>query len=143
VPLLHKTARALNLPPRSSNSYYTFLGIPPPSPALASPGESSTSRRAAAAGPLPLSVTGEINVSNFHICFILPRILPTRGAILVDSESEQTPKNRRASFVERDGRSILFMAGVEIFVPFVSRPPKAPYLVSILYECFLTELTFL
>ncbi|KAG8826538.1 hypothetical protein FRC19_008697 [Serendipita sp. 401] len=129
VPLLHKAARALNLPPRSNKSYYTFLGIPPPSPIITSPADPSSSRRATAAAPLPLSVTGEINVSNFHICFILPRILPTRGALLADSDFDRTPRNRRGSLVE--GKNIVFMAGVEIFVPFLSRPPRSPYLLSL------------
>ncbi|KAG8831745.1 hypothetical protein FRC17_002628 [Serendipita sp. 399] len=129
VPLLHKAARSLNLPPRSNKSYYTFLGIPPPTPPAASPADPSSSRRAAAAAPLPLSVTGEINVSNFHICFILPRILPTRGAILADSNIDRTPRLRRGSLVE--GKNIVFMAGVEIFVPFLSRPPRSPYQLSL------------
>jgi hypothetical protein len=128
VPLLHKAARALNLPARSNKSYYTFLGIPPLTQATPTPLDPSSSRRAAAAAPLPLSVTGEINVSNFHICFILPKILPTRGAVLADNDEHPTSRHhRRASF--GDGKTILFMAGVEIFVPFISSPPKAPYQV--------------
>ena len=128
VPLLHKAARALNLPARSNKSYYTFLGIPPLPQAAPTPLDTGSSRRAAAAAPLPLSVTGEINVSNFHICFILPKILPTRGAVLADNDEHPTSRHhRRASFV--DGKTILFMAGVEIFVPFISCPPKAPYQV--------------
>lgn len=131
VPLLHKAARALNLPARSNKSYQTFLGMNPSSPALASPGESTTSRRGPHTGPLPLALTGEINVSNFHICFILPKILPTRGAIIADNDVEHTPRHRRNSFVDREGKSIMFMAGVDIFVPFASRPPRSPYLVRV------------
>jgi len=55
VPLLHRTARALNLPARSSKSYYAFLGIPPPP--LTSPSEVGL-RRSGNSAPLPVTVTG-------------------------------------------------------------------------------------
>lgn len=61
VPLLHRTARALNLPARSSKSYYTFLGIPPPP--LTSPSEVGT-RRSGNSVPLPVTVTGTFELMN-------------------------------------------------------------------------------
>ena len=71
-------------------------------------------------------------MSNFHICFILPKILPTRAAVAADNEHEvpngMSSRARRQTFAERN--TIMFMAGAEIFVPFVSRPPKAPYQVN-------------
>ena len=70
-------------------------------------------------------------MSNFHICFILPKILPTRAAVAADNEHEvpngMSSRSKRHTFTERN--TIMFMAGAEIFVPFISRPPKAPYQV--------------
>ena len=71
-------------------------------------------------------------MSNFHICFILPKILPTRVAVAADNEhvvpNGMSSRARRQTFAERN--TIMFMAGAEIFVPFISRPPKAPYQVN-------------
>ena len=61
VPLLHRTARALNLPARSSKSYYAFLGIPPPP--ISSPSEMGP-RRTGNSAPLPVTVTGTFELMN-------------------------------------------------------------------------------
>ena len=60
VPLLHQTARALNLPVRSSNSYYAFLGMPPP--LLTSPSEVGP-RRSGNNALLPVTVMGTCSLS--------------------------------------------------------------------------------
>ena len=129
-PLLHSTARALNLPSRSNKSYYTFLGVPPSVESPGASGDPGSSRRAAAVAPLPLNLTGAITVSNFHICFILPRVLPTRGAVLADTDFDPLSRSyTRSAFGDNTGKQISFMAGVDVFVPYASRPPKSPYLV--------------
>lgn len=126
APLLHRTARALNLPPRLAKSYYPIVGVPAPPP---SPGESSSYRKNASQ-PLGVSLTGEINVSKFHVCFILPKVFPSR---LGDHDNigymnGHGSQSRRNSMVDRS--LMLFMAGVELFIPFQSKPPKSPFAVS-------------
>ncbi|THH06712.1 hypothetical protein EW145_g3900 [Phellinidium pouzarii] len=95
-PLLHNTARALNLPARSTKS----------------------------------------------VCFVLPKEFPSKSKIGVggtDSEGDGltprgTPRTpyrggRRPSIGERN--SIQFMAALSLWVPFSSKPPRAPYMLSI------------
>ncbi|CCM03619.1 uncharacterized protein FIBRA_05763 [Fibroporia radiculosa] len=100
-PLLHKAARALNLRPRLNASYVSTMD--PVSSSVNIP-------------PLDDKYTGHVLVSGYHVSYVLPKEFPRR-----ESESHS-----------RRGTSMIhFMAAVDIWVPFVSRPPQAPYLLSI------------
>ena len=99
-PLLHKAARALNLPARSPHSYVS----------LASSSSSSESLP-----PVEEKYTGQILVSSYHVSYILPREFPRR---------EADTRSKRQSIVAH------FMAAIDIWAPFISQPPHAPYLVS-------------
>ncbi|RPD66439.1 hypothetical protein L226DRAFT_479092 [Lentinus tigrinus ALCF2SS1-7] len=100
-PLLHKAARALNLPARS------------PHPYVSSSGSSSSSE---SLPRLDDRYTGQIFVSNYHVSYILPKEFPRR---------EMDTRSRRPSMVAH------FMAAIELWAPFVCYPPHAPYLLSI------------
>ncbi|KAL4077231.1 hypothetical protein V8B97DRAFT_1940399 [Scleroderma yunnanense] len=130
-PMLNSAARALNLPPRSSKSYLSLFGISPPAASLYSsrPSSSSTS---APTTPLDDKYTGHIIVSGYNIAYILPKDFPPRfvgdeSALRVSTFS--AAKMRRGSITERS--NLHFMAAVDLFVPFASRPPRAPFLISI------------
>ena len=99
-PLLHKAARALNLPARSPQSYV--------SPASSSSSSQSPPR-------LDDRYTGQILVSNYHVSYILPKEFPRR---------EMDTRSKRPSMVAH------FMAAIELWAPFICSPPHAPYLVS-------------
>ncbi|KAG1761685.1 hypothetical protein EDD22DRAFT_895111 [Suillus occidentalis] len=114
-PLLNNTARALNLPARSHKSYLSVFGLPTSSASVMSPASrssSSTSTSHTATPPLDDKYTGHILVS---------------GAIRVSTFS--AAKMRRGSVGERN--NMHFMAGLDLWVPYVCRPPKAPFLISI------------
>jgi len=97
-PLLHRAARALNLPARSATSYV-------------SPEDSSSSTNLP---PLDDKYTGHILVSGYHVSYVLPKEFPRR---------EHDSRTRRGS------TTMLFMAAIDIWVPFLSQPPFAPFLV--------------
>ena len=97
-PLLHKAARALNLPARSPQSYV---------------GSSSISSEAIP--PLDERYTGQILVSSYHVSYILPKEFPRK---------ESDSRSRRPSVMAQ------FMAAIDIWAPYISQPPHAPYLVS-------------
>lgn len=101
-PMLHRAARALNLPARSSSMY-----VPTPD---------SMSSSSASIPPLDNNYTGHILVSGYHVSYVLPREFPRR---------EHESRSRRGASVMQ------FMASVDIWVPFLSSPPQAPYLLSI------------
>ncbi|KAI0748562.1 hypothetical protein C8Q80DRAFT_1172509 [Daedaleopsis nitida] len=100
-PLLHKAARALNLPARSPQSYVSMA---------------SSSSSSESLPPLDEKYTGQILVSSYHISYILPKEFPRR---------EMDTRSKRPSSVAH------FMAAVDIWAPFISQPPHAPYLLSI------------
>ena len=99
-PLLHKAARALNLPARSTQSYVSMA---------------SSSTSSELLPPLDEKYTGQILVSSYHVSYILPKEFPRREA---DSRS------KRFTSVAH------FMAALDLWAPFISQPPHAPYLVS-------------
>ncbi|KAH9928157.1 uncharacterized protein B0H18DRAFT_1084589 [Fomitopsis serialis] len=101
APLLHKAARALNLAARLTTPYV------PPADLLSS----STN-----IPPLDAKYTGNILVSGYHISYIIPREFPKR---------ERDSRTRRGSNVMH------FMAAIDLWVPFLSKPPLAPYLLSL------------
>ncbi|KAI0672915.1 hypothetical protein C8Q78DRAFT_970556 [Trametes maxima] len=100
-PLLHKAARALNLPARSTQLYGTN----------SAGGASSDSPPS-----LDEKYTGLIAVSSYHVSYVLPKEFPRREA---DSRS------KRLSTVAQ------FMAAIDIWAPFLTQPPHAPFLLSI------------
>ncbi|KAI0664686.1 hypothetical protein C8Q70DRAFT_6209 [Cubamyces menziesii] len=100
-PLLHKAARALNLPARSTQSYVPL----------------STSVTASdSLPPLDEKYTGQILVSSYHVSYILPKEFPRR---------EADTRSKRPSTVAQ------FMAAIDLWIPLLTQPPFAPYLLSI------------
>ena len=69
-----------------------------------------------AAAELGRRYAGEILVNDYHVCYVLPKEFPIR---VTDSESP----SKRSSEVH-------FMAAIDIWVPYLSKPPNSPYLVS-------------
>lgn len=59
--------------------------------------------------------TGQISVSAYHVSYILPKEFLRR---------ETDPRSKRPSTIAQ------FMAAIDMWVPFISQPPHAPYLVS-------------
>ncbi|KAL0946801.1 hypothetical protein HGRIS_012972 [Hohenbuehelia grisea] len=138
--LLHKAARALGLPNQSTDSYLSVFG---PSPLASKPWASSIrSSRASSSSqhpedewPIDPKYTGDITVSNYQVSFVLPKEFPSlepSASIYGDHDlsRSQTPyKRRRSSIGER--HVLQFMAAIEMFIPYLSSPPRAPYLLCI------------
>lgn len=125
-PLLHRAARALNLPARSSHTFHTAHGLSPQSPKSSS---STSYRQSASAhedGLVDEKYAGQIVVSGYQISYILPRAFPSSYAD-PDTQSRSSLGKRRSSLVEKN--HMQFMAAIDMLVPYVSRPPRAPYLV--------------
>ena len=99
--LLHKAARALNLPVRSPHSYVSSTA--------------SASSTSSDVPKLDERYTGQILVSAYHVSYILPKEFPRR---------ETDPRSKRPSTFAQ------FMAAIDIWAPYISQPPHAPYLVS-------------
>lgn len=139
-PLLHNAARALNLPPRSAESFYTAFGIPNGSVSTSSP--SSRTLNAEANGesvtPVDPHYTGHILVSNYAISYVLPKSFLTRNRSTadVDTGSQSSFRSRRGSVGERN--AIQFMAVIDMWIPYVSKPPRSPYLVRLIHLSFAT-----
>ena len=64
--------------------------------------------------------TGQISVSAYHVSYILPKEFLRR---------ETDPRSKRPSTIAQ------FMAAIDMWVPFISQPPHAPYLVSSFIPC--------
>ncbi|KAG2157513.1 hypothetical protein DEU56DRAFT_23610 [Suillus clintonianus] len=134
-PLLNNTARALNLPARSQKSYLSVFGLPTSSASVMSPASrassSTSTSHVTAIPPLDDKYTGHILVSGYNISYVLPKEFPPRfgedSAIRVSTFS--AAKMRRGSVGERN--NMHFMAGLDLWVPYICRPPKAPFLISI------------
>jgi hypothetical protein len=109
-PLLKKAAKALNLPARSKDSYMSLFGS-----------MASSSTMIGSAAPLDERYTGHVLVSQYYISYVLPKEFPPA------SRSYDSSYGRRSSAHE-----IHFMAAIDIWVPFVSKPPSYPYLVSLM-----------
>ncbi|KAJ6502109.1 hypothetical protein C8R45DRAFT_1070652 [Mycena sanguinolenta] len=134
-PLLHHAARALNLPSRSSEAYHAAFGLSPPATSASvaasvrstkTNGTSNSNRTATP--PVDSKYTGHILISNYHISYILPKEFPTRYQDS-DGYSRSSGSLRHSSIIERN--TVQFMAAIDMFVPYASRPPRSPYLVSI------------
>ncbi|KAJ7112426.1 hypothetical protein C8R43DRAFT_1040718 [Mycena crocata] len=129
-PLLHHAARALNLPSRSSESYHAAFGLSPPATSASVAGSvrstKSNGSSKSATPPVDTKYTGHILVSGYHISYVLPKAFPTNEAY---SRSAGGSSLRRSSIIERN--SVQFMAAIDMWVPYASRPPRSPYLLSI------------
>lgn len=135
-PLLNNAARALHLPTLSQKSYLSVFGVPTPaSPAMHSSRTSSPT--AHNTPPLDEKYTGHIIVSGYNISYILPKEFPPRfhgGDSALRVSTFSATQMRRPSISERN--NMHFMAAIELWVPYASRPPKAPFLVGS-PRCFL------
>ncbi|KAM5532098.1 hypothetical protein V8D89_014262 [Ganoderma adspersum] len=100
--LLPKAARALNLPARLAQTYTSSTA--------------STSSSPEEVPKVDDKYTGQISVSAYHVSYILPKEFPRR---------ETDPRSKRPSTIAQ------FMAAIDMWVPFISQPPHAPYLLSI------------
>ncbi|KAH7107598.1 hypothetical protein BKA62DRAFT_683876 [Auriculariales sp. MPI-PUGE-AT-0066] len=113
--LLKHASRALGLPAESTQSYAD----------LCSPSTSTTGRPPASANatsstsPLDLTYTGSISISNFS------ESDDVRGRNVLQSGS----RIRRQSMGQR--ARYCYMAGLEVFIPYLTVPPADPYLLSI------------
>ncbi|KAF5373717.1 hypothetical protein D9758_000879 [Tetrapyrgos nigripes] len=129
-PLLHSAARALNLPARSHQTFHSAFGLSPP-PTSASVTESVyTSKTNGSAKqefvpPVDERYTGHIVVSGYHIAFVLPKVFPPRHT----HDGAGSYSRRRSSIGERN--SAQFMAAIDMWVTYLCRPPRSPYLLSI------------
>lgn len=133
-PMLHNAARALNLPARSTHSYLSLFGLSTASSTIHSSRHSSSTSSSSNPPPLDDKYTGHIIVSGYHVSFVLPKEFPSRSRIpglVADPEATPQSFNRRLSV--GDKTVVQFMAAVDIWVPFVSTPPRAPYLVCSIF----------
>jgi hypothetical protein len=130
TPLLHSAARALNLPARSQQTFQAAFGLSPPPSTT-----SSTSSRVGGSSaspdsivPVDLAYTGQILVSGYYISFVLPKVFPPRYP---DDDGNTRTKygSRRLSVGDRDRIHAQFVAAIDLWVPYLSRPPRSPYLV--------------
>ncbi|KAI6166843.1 hypothetical protein EDD17DRAFT_1893529 [Pisolithus thermaeus] len=131
-PMLNNASRALNLPARSSKSYLSLFGVSASTASVQSSRSSSSTSTGTASPPLDDRYTGHIIVSGYNISYILPKDFPPRfigddSALRVSTFS--AAKMRRGSVSERN--NMHFMAAIDLFVPFTSRPPRAPFLISL------------
>ncbi len=108
-PLLHRASTALSLPVRIKLPYNSVFG------------STSSSSSASNAPPVDEAYTGVIIVSGYHVSFVLPKEFPPRN-----SPYESRNSSRRSS----TPLVMQFMAAIEAWVPFLTKPPSSPYLVS-------------
>ncbi|KAH6918434.1 hypothetical protein BKA70DRAFT_1247191 [Coprinopsis sp. MPI-PUGE-AT-0042] len=131
-PLLHKASKALSLPARSSQTFNATFGIATESPpATSSSRVSKADSNPEVLAPVDEYYSGHILVSGYHISYVLPKSFP--GHNDYDDGGYSRPSSsrhsRRMSIGERN--TAQFMAAVDMWVPYVSRPPRSPYLLSI------------
>ena len=128
-PLLHNAARALNLPARSTKSYLSLFDTTPQN----TPGRGSVN--GSAVPTLEERYTGYFLISGYNVCYVVPKEFPSKYKMKggTDSESDvrsargmqRTPSRRSGSTGRRysvsDRNTILFMAGLSLYVPFSSK----------------------
>lgn len=131
-PFLRSAARALNLP-QSGQASDSVLKM-----------AKTRSKSSDRVPSVDIHYTGQILVSGYNIAFVVPKEIPPRH----ESQEEsylKTPKDARArsrSEDEVDARTPVkhlisigerkhaqFMAAVDMWVPFLSKPPRLPFLV--------------
>ena len=109
--LLHRGARALSLPARSRVLYTSLFGS-----------ISSTSSSSSNPPPLEERYVGHILVSGYHVSYVLPKEFPPR----VEEMASRTSSRRMST-----ATTMQFMAAIDMWIPFLSKPPHSPYLVSL------------
>ena len=129
-PLLHSAARALNLSARSSKSYLSLFALPTPFASVMSSNRSTASTNGINVPTLDDKYTGHILVSGYNVSYVLPKEFPPR--FKDDSTSSMNALKRRPSISEKS--HMHFMAVVELWVPYLSKPPRAPYLVRLCFH---------
>ncbi|KAH0830735.1 hypothetical protein J3R83DRAFT_2214 [Lanmaoa asiatica] len=133
--LLGSAARALHLPTFSQKSYLSVFGVPTPASSSMYSSRTSSSTTTPVAPntpPLDEKYTGHIIVSGYNISYILPKEFPPRfnsGDSALRVSTFSATQMRRASVSERN--NMHFMAAIELWIPYVLRPPKAPFLIAI------------
>ncbi|EGN95655.1 hypothetical protein SERLA73DRAFT_19786, partial [Serpula lacrymans var. lacrymans S7.3] len=129
-PLLNNAARALGLPARSERSYLSVFGVSASTSSIGSSSRSSNHSNGVSIPPLDDKYTGHILVSGYNVSYVLPKEFPPRfrdeGASFIRMSAA---KSRRGSIGEKN--NMHFMAAIDLLVPYLSRPPRAPYLISI------------
>lgn len=126
-PLLHNAARALNLPTRLPTTFDAMhhLNSSPISAPIVSANRSPESGDIG----IPLvdpHYTGQILVSGYSIAYVFPKYFPSRESGQHESESSQSLHNKRRLSVG-DRNHAHFMAAVDMWVPYMTRPPRFPY----------------
>ncbi|KAL1720056.1 hypothetical protein EV715DRAFT_289628 [Schizophyllum commune] len=133
-PSLRKAAKALELPRPLSFTYQHAHRLEPTHASTAASSSRSRIRETASdAQPVDERYTGSIVVTAYHISYVVPKSFPSRIPELSDEDSvsRRSPDSigRRASIGEKT--TVNFMAAIDMFVPYLGRPPRSPYLLSI------------
>lgn len=126
-PLLHNAARALGLPQRLNedfNSVFNFSNFN---------GNTTSSRSLKAdngdnVSPIDAQYIGQILVSGYSISFVLPKVFPPRRNDTSPLDTGRTPASRRRPSIGERNQAF-FMAAIDMWIPFLGRPPRSPYLV--------------
>jgi len=134
-PLLYSAARALNMPARSQETFESAFRLPKTN-SHSSVLHTSKPETLDGTPPVDMQYTGQILVSGYSVAFVLPKVfLPSRrhkegshSDIEDDPPPLQTPPSRRRpSIGERNQAQ--FMAAIDMWIPFVTKPTRSPYLV--------------
>lgn len=126
-PLLHNAARALSLPQRSHEDFNTVVS------SFNLNGNTSSSRslnveNGEKVSPIDVQYTGHILVSGYSISFVLPKVFLPRRKDFNQLDTGGTPASRRRPSIGERNQA-LFMAAIDMWIPFLGKPPRSPYLV--------------
>ncbi|KIY65486.1 hypothetical protein CYLTODRAFT_445321 [Cylindrobasidium torrendii FP15055 ss-10] len=124
APLLHRAARSLCLSSRSNITFNDAFAIDPGASVYRASSSSTTSN--GDNGLVDEKYSGSIVVSGYNVSFVVPKYIPEPAE---PSSKISFGQSRRMSLSDRPHAH--FMAAIEMLVPYVSRPPRSPYLLSI------------
>nr|GAT43333.1 predicted protein [Mycena chlorophos] len=126
-PLLHHAARSLGLNKPLEQTFHNAFELSPPhgSTSLGSMmnGVGSTRKTKTPPTPVDQKYAGKIMISLYNVAYLVPTVFPR----LADSD-HSSRMSRRASMPERLAH---FMAAIVLWVPFIGKPPRSPYMLSI------------
>lgn len=125
APLLHRAARSLCLSSRSNITFNDAFAIDPGASVHHSRASSSSATSNGDNGLVDEKYSGSIVVSGYSVSFVVPKYIPEPAE---PSSKISFGQSRRMSLSDRPHAH--FMAAIEMLVPYVSRPPRSPYLVS-------------
>ncbi|KAJ2934893.1 hypothetical protein H1R20_g2148, partial [Candolleomyces eurysporus] len=130
-PLLHRAACALNLPARSQESFNSAFDLGSTHSNVSTPSSLRASKpeNAEMIPPVDPQYTGHILVSGYNISYVLPKVFPNQSLDHEEPYSRASSRARRPSISERN--TAQFMAAIDMWVPYVSKPSRHPYLLSI------------